>query len=84
MSSEEVGIVAQRKAGLEEWYKALIPALVEFVGNLGISPAHGVQNARTMLDPFEVAKTYVDTPVPRRLQLLLDDVDVELLATRND
>jgi hypothetical protein len=135
------------------YYKGLIPALVEFVGNLGIRPAHEVlrqatqyaprldqallnmtvadprdriwlltrmgyfigkyflqkysgswfvdeipgsryfgryvvgRYARikaigTMLDPFQIAQTYVDTPAPRHLESLLNAVDAELVATR--
>jgi hypothetical protein len=39
-----------------------------------------VKNSALMLDPFEVARAYVDTPVPRNLESFLSTVDAELLV----
>ena len=35
-------------------------------------------DAAAMIDPFLVAQVYVDTPVPRQLEKLLAEVEVEL------
>jgi hypothetical protein len=149
MVSEEKMLLEKRKAGFEEFYRALIPSLVEFVGKMGISPAHEVLkhavqfapnldhalknmaiaddqdrswlilrmgyfigeyfaqkhgggwyvneiqgsryfaryvvgqfsrlgSAALMIDPFQIAQSYVDSPVPRRLEELLAEVDAEL------
>jgi hypothetical protein len=150
MTQEEVDLLTKRKQGFDEFYEALIPTLVEFVGAMGVQPAHEVLNNAThfapyldkslremamdsekargwlllrvgqfigeffvqkyggswfvneiegsryfaryvvgrfsrlnsmapMLDPFQIAKTFVDTPVPRRLEALLSEVDAELI-----
>jgi hypothetical protein len=149
MVSEEKILLEKRKAGFEEFYQALIPSLVEFVGKMGISPAHEVLkhavqfapdldralqdmavesdkdrswliirmgyfvgeyfvqkyggcwyvneiqgsryfaryvvgqfsklgNAALMIDPFQVAQSYVDSPTPRKLERILVEVDAEL------
>jgi hypothetical protein len=150
MRQEEVELLSKRKQGFDEFYKALIPTLVEFVGAMGVQPAHEVLNNAThfapyldkslrdmavnsekargwlllrvgqfigeffvqkyggcwyvneiegsryfaryvvgrfskltnmvpMLDPFEVAQTFVDSPTPRQLEVLLGEVDAELI-----
>jgi hypothetical protein len=142
-------LLQKRKGEFEDFYKGLIPALVEFVGRLGVQPSHEVlnqavgfaphlesalkdlkvedeqdriwlltrigyfvgeyfaqkhggcwyvneiegsryfaryvvgrfarlKNPASMLDPFEVARVFVDTPPPRHLQGLLSEVDGEL------
>lgn len=149
MVSEEHSLLERRKAGFDEFYRALIPSVVEFVEKMGISPAHEVlkhadrfaphldhalqnvvvandqdrswllmrmgyfigeyfaqryggcwyvneihgsryfaryvvgqfsrlDNAALMLDPFQIAQDYVESPVPRQLKKLLDEVDAEL------
>ncbi|WP_139382849.1 hypothetical protein [Luteibacter sp. 22Crub2.1] len=40
--TEEDSLLQQREAGFDEFYGALLPSLVEFVGNMGITPAHEV------------------------------------------
>jgi hypothetical protein len=147
--NSQAALIQKRKGEFEDFYKGLIPALVEFVDRLGVQPAHEVlnqpvafaphlekalkdikaegdedriwlltrvgyfvgeyfaekyggswyvneiegsqsvgryvvgrfaalKNLGSMLDPFEVAKVFVDTPPPRDLQQLLSEVDVEL------
>jgi hypothetical protein len=149
MDETETDTLMQRKAGFEDFYKQLIPALVDFVQKMGINPAHEVLNhapnylpflasalrdvsvasdadrtwllprvayfigeyfvqryggcwyvndiegsryfARyvvgrfskllnpsTMLDPFEAAREYVDSPPPRDLEKLTEMIDAEL------
>ncbi len=41
----------------------------------------GLGTVVPMLDPFEVAQAFVDTPGLRNLQSLLDEVDAELVRT---
>lgn len=43
MQAQE-NLVEKRKSEFEDFYKGLIPALVEFVDRLGVSPAHEVLN----------------------------------------
>lgn len=142
-------LLEKRRSEFEDFYNGLIPALVEFVGRLGVKPAHEVLNQAVqfaphlstalrdlqvndeqdriwlltrvayfvgeyfaqkhggcwyvndiagsryfgryvvgrfpsfqkqtlMLDPFEVAQTYVDCPPPRQLQDVLAEVDAGL------
>ena len=40
-------------------------------------PARKQLRTETMLDPFQVAQAFVDSPLPGSLQTLLDAVDVE-------
>jgi hypothetical protein len=42
MSPDHVKLLQKRTNDFEVFYKSLLPALVEFVGLLGISPAHEV------------------------------------------
>jgi len=151
MASEELTLLEKRKAGFDKFYKELIPVLVEFVGQMGISPAHEVlknavqfapylngalqnmaiadeqdkiwlltrlgyfvgeyfaqkhsgcwyvneiqgsryfgryvvgqfarlNNAALMLDPFEIARVYIEQPMPRQFEKLLTEVDAELVV----
>ncbi len=153
MVSEDVALLEKRKAGFGEFYQALLPGLVEFVGQMGINPAHEVLkraeqfaplldralrdmavadaqdrswlimrmgyfigevfvqkyggcwyvndipgsryfaryvvgkfsklgNAASMLDPFQVAQVYADSPVPRGLEKLISEVDAELAKSK--
>ncbi|MFZ6875764.1 hypothetical protein ACO0LF_27160 [Undibacterium sp. Di27W] len=150
MKPEDIELLNKRKDGLDEFYEGLIPTLVEFVGLMGIQPAHEVlknagmfanyldsalqnmviadnddrtwlmlrvgqfigeyfvqkysgcwyvndiensryfaryvvgkfaslKNMNPMLDPFQIAQTFVDSPAPRKLEDLLNEVDAELL-----
>lgn len=145
----QANMIEKRKGEFEDFYKGLIPSLVEFVDRLGVKPAHEVlnqamqfaphlnaalrdlqvsdeqdriwlltrvayfvgeyfaqkhggcwyvndiegsryfgryvvgrfpsfQKPTLMLDPFELAQAYVDTPPPRNLEDLLAEVDSEL------
>ena len=38
------------------------------------------KNLQMMLDPFEMAIEYVDAPIPRQLQTLLDAASIELIG----
>ncbi|KAF0813616.1 hypothetical protein IGB42_01967 [Andreprevotia sp. IGB-42] len=151
MTPEEAELVRKRKSGFDEFYRALVPALVDFIGRMGVNPAHEVlkhadqfslclddalqsmavaddqdrawllthigyfigeyfvqkysgcwyvneisgsrylgryvvgqfaalENAKLMLDPFEIAQTYVDETIPRQLERLLKEVDAELVG----
>ena len=150
MKPEDRELLEKRKDGLSEFYEELIPTLVEFVGVMGIQPAHEVlknagmfasyldsalqnmviadhddrtwlmlrvgqfigeyfvqkysgcwyvndiensryfaryvvgkfaslNNMTPMIDPFQIAEVFVDSPVPRKLEGLLNEVDVELI-----
>ena len=35
-------------------------------------------NMATMIDPFEIAQVYVDTPVPREMTVVLAEVDAQI------
>jgi hypothetical protein len=149
--SENIKLLETRKAGFEEFYKSLIPSLIEFVSRLEITPAHEVLNhavqyapylaaslnimivdeetdriwlltrigyfvgeyfaqkyngcwyvndipnskyfgcyvvgqfalvnkPEIMIDPFQIAQSYVDTPPNRDFESLLAEVDRELTA----
>jgi hypothetical protein len=39
---EDAALLHKRKAGFEEFYRNLIPALVDFIDKIGIEPAHQV------------------------------------------
>ncbi|MDQ0610652.1 hypothetical protein QFZ83_004823 [Variovorax sp. W1I1] len=144
-------VLERRRAELEDFYKGLLPALVDFVDRLGIGPAHEVlnhaqqfaphvetalrdlapadeddrtwlltrvayfvgeffvqkhqgcwyvndvkgsryfaryvvgrfprmPNSGTMLDPFEVARAFVDSACPRRLSDFLEEVDAAVMG----
>ncbi|MGE8453063.1 MAG: hypothetical protein ACN6OP_21085 [Pseudomonadales bacterium] len=45
-------MLEKRKSEFDLFYKELIPALVEFVGRLGIQPAHGVLNHAVQYAPY--------------------------------
>jgi hypothetical protein len=149
MKPEEISLLEKRKAGFDQFYNELVPTLVEFVGQMGINPAHEVlrsaaqfvqpmnsalqsmvvadeqdrmwlltrlgyflgeyfsqkyggcwyvneipnsryfaryvvgkftnlPNPELMLDPFQIAQTYVISEIPRQLTKLLVEVDAEL------
>jgi len=151
MTAEEINLLEKRKMGFDGFYKELIPVLVEFVGQMGVTPAHEVlknavqfapylgralqnmaianeqdrvwlltrlgyfigeyfaqkysgcwyvnetQGSRyfgryvvgrftrlnsdaLVLDPFQIAQTYVDEQMPRQLENLLTEVDAELVG----
>jgi len=42
MNSDQIELLRKRKDEFDSFYQSLIPSLVEFVGLLGISPAHEV------------------------------------------
>ena len=42
MTPDQVELLRKRKDDFDSFYKSLLPALVEFVGLVGISPAHEV------------------------------------------
>lgn len=44
MSPIDISILENRKSDFDGFYENLIPALVEFIGRLGIQPAHEVLN----------------------------------------
>lgn len=50
-SDDEVATLERRKAAFDGFYEQLIPALVEFVGRLGIQPAHEVLNQAAQYVP---------------------------------
>ena len=74
----------KRRAAFGQFYQEMMPVLVDFVGKIGINPAHEVLNHAVeftryvvgrfdgfkdaVIDPFEIAREYVDSPVPRRFQ----------------
>jgi hypothetical protein len=52
MTSEEKTLLESRKAGFDAFYKELIPVLVDFVGKMGIGPAHEVLNNAVQFAPY--------------------------------
>jgi hypothetical protein len=149
MSDQSSASLEEAKAGFNEFYECLVPALVDFIEKMGVTPAHQVlkhaaqyvpylerslenmvvkdeedrmwllirmgyfigeyfaqqyggcwyvndlpgsryfsryvvgkfskwNHPTLMIDPFEVSKIYVETPVPRRLENLLKEVEREL------
>lgn len=48
MQNEDIAKLEERLAKFDIFYEELIPALVEFVSRLGISPAHEVLNNATL------------------------------------
>ena len=67
-------VLEQRQAELEDFYKGLLPALVDFVDRLGIRPAHEVLNHAQQFAPH-VETALRDLP-------LADEDDRAWLLTR--
>jgi hypothetical protein len=151
MESANHILLERRRKGFDTFYEELMPCLVDFVGKLGVQPAHMVlkqaaayapmlevalqnmsvvdnedhdwltarmayffgeyfvqqfegcwfvndipgsryfaryvvgqfenaKNLQMQIDPFEIALAYVDAPIPRQLQPLLDAASVELMG----
>jgi hypothetical protein len=59
------------------WYVNEIPDS-RYFGRYVVGRFFSLNNATLMLDPFEVAQVCVDSPIPRQLNMLLKDVDLEL------
>lgn len=51
-SPEEMMLLEKRKSGFDKFYKELIPTLVDFVGKLGINPAHEVLKNAIQFAPY--------------------------------
>lgn len=74
MNQEELVILEKRKAGFDEFYEGLIPTLVDFVGKLGINPAHEVLKNAVQFAPYlDRALKNID---------IVDDQDRVWLLTR--
>jgi hypothetical protein len=153
MTPRDAALLKEREDDFDNFYTALIPTLVEFMGRMGIEPSREVLKSAVqfaphldsalssitwqsdqernwlllrvgqfvgeyfvqkyqgcwyvntipdsryfaryvvgrfarlgstlpMLDPFQVAQAFVDSPPPRSLRTLLDSVDVELIGSR--
>lgn len=52
MTPDELILLENRKAGFQDFYKALILTLVEFVGAMGIQPAHEVLKNAVNFAPY--------------------------------
>lgn len=52
MTSDEMILLEKRKQGFDKFYAELIPTLVEFVGNMGVSPAHEVLKNAVQFAPY--------------------------------
>lgn len=66
---------AQKYGGC--WYVNEISGS-RYFGRYVVGQFVSLGNAALMLDPFEVAQVYIDSPIPRQLDSLLKEVDVEL------
>jgi len=62
MDSDKLILLQTRKANFEKFYEEMIPVIVEFVGRLGIQPAHQVLNHAEEFVPY-VARTLQDLEV---------------------
>ena len=74
MTPEEMPTLEKRKAGFEQFYKELMPVVVDFVGKLGINPAHEVLKRADEFVPY----------LDRALQAMVvaDEQDRAWLLTR--
>ncbi len=63
------------------WIVCEIPES-KYFGRYVIGEFSGLDENK-ILDPFEVAKTYVNTPIPRQFEELLADIDYLLLKISN-
>lgn len=150
MESGNLILLERRREGFDTFYNELMPCLVDFVGKMGVQPAHmvlkqaaayapileaalqnmavaddedhdwlaarmgyfigeyfvqqfagcwtvndipeskyfaryvvgrfeGAKNLAMSIDPFEIAIHYVEAPMPRQLQSLLDAASLELM-----
>lgn len=52
MTSEELLLLQKRQRDFSDFYEELIPALVDFVGRLGIQPAHEVLKHAAQFEPY--------------------------------
>lgn len=52
MHSNDVLTLEKHKSEFDDFYKGLIPALVEFVGRMGIQPAHEVLSHAVQYAPY--------------------------------
>lgn len=52
MSPDQVKLLQKRMNDFEGFYKSLLPSLVEFIGLLGISPAHEVLKSAAQFSPL--------------------------------
>jgi hypothetical protein len=52
VNSEKVLLLEKRKAGFDVFYQELLPTLVDFVGKMGINPAHEVIKNATKFAPY--------------------------------
>ena len=59
MNSDQVELLRKRKDDFDNFYQSLLPALVEFVGLLGISPAHEVLKKAEQFIPLLERATQV-------------------------
>jgi hypothetical protein len=66
---------AQKYAGA--WYVNEIPGS-RYYARYVVGRFAALNDPKPMIDPFEIARVYVDTPPPRTLTPLLAEVDAEL------
>lgn len=52
MSPEEKKMLERRKSNFDDFYKEMMPVLVDFIGKMGISPAHEVLKNATQFSPY--------------------------------
>jgi hypothetical protein len=52
MTSEEIILLEKRRAAFNQFYHELMPALVDFVGKMGINPAHEVLKKAEQYVPY--------------------------------
>jgi hypothetical protein len=74
MTSDEMILLEKRKQGFDKFYTELIPTLVEFVGNMGVNPAHEVLKNAVQFAP------YLDRALEN--MAIADDQDKIWLLTR--
>jgi hypothetical protein len=52
MTSEEMLLLEKRRAAFSQFYHELMPVLVDFVGKMGVSPAHEVLRHAEWFVPY--------------------------------
>jgi len=52
MKAEENILLQKRQQDFTDFYAKLLPALVDFIGKIGIQPAHEVLNHAVQFEPY--------------------------------
>lgn len=52
MTSEEILLLQKRQSDFSDFYAELLPALVDFIGKIGIKPSHEVLKHAVQFEPY--------------------------------